>query len=204
MLIGFDFDNTLISYDRVFRHLAEEAGMDPADPRQGKTAIRDWARRSPEGDIAWQRLQARAYGPRIHEAEPAEGALAFLETCHRKGIPARILSHKSRFAAQDPQGTDLREAAMAWLQGRGFLAPATGLGPAQVHFLETRAAKVEAIALQGCTHFVDDLEETFLEPGFPAQVQGILYLPEGSPSRPLLPVRIARSWAEIAEILLHA
>jgi hypothetical protein len=197
-VIGIDFDNTLICYDEVFHRLAVEAGLVVPESPQRQKAVREAARRSPEGDIAWQRLQGLAYGPRIEEAAPAQGALAFLEQCHQSGLEVHIISHKTRYAAIDPSHTDLQAAARAWLANHGFFTEVTGLGPASFHCGTTRAQKIALIRETHCTHFIDDLEETFREEDFPAHVQAILYAPEGDPvPRDLPHLLVARTWHDI-------
>lgn len=198
-VIGIDFDNTIICYDEVFHRLAVEAGLVAADAPRRQKSIRAAARESPEGDLAWQRLQGQAYGPRIGEAAPAEGVLEFLARCRKAAVPVHIVSHKSRFAAVDPTGTDLRAAAADWMAAHGFFSAATGLAPEHFHCGATRREKVDLIRATGCTHFIDDLVETFLEESFPAAVQAILYLPGEEAAPPDCPgLWVARSWQEVA------
>lgn len=202
-VIGLDFDNTVICYDEVFQRLAVEAGLVPAGADHGQKAIREAARRSPEGDLAWQRLQGQAYGPRILEARPAEGVLAFLARCREAAVEVHIISHKTEYASVDPTRTPLREAARRWLADHGFLSPATGLGPTSFHCGGTRAEKVALIRACGCTCFVDDLVETFREATFPASVQAILYAPGEAEAPADLPgLRVARSWAQVGAWVL--
>lgn len=201
-VIGIDFDNTVICYDAVFHRLAVEAGLAGPDSPRRQKLVRDAARNSLDGDLAWQRLQGQAYGPRIHEANPAEGALAFLERCRRAGWEAHIISHKTRFASIDPTGTDLQLAAQAWLAENGFFSEATGLDARSFHCGATRQEKIALIRAFGCTHFIDDLVETFREEAFPRGVQAILY----APGNDLAPEAegdfwVARSWPEIGERL---
>jgi hypothetical protein len=199
-VIGIDFDNTIICYDEVFHRLAVEAGLvAPESPRKQK-AVREAARRSPEGDLAWQRLQGQAYGPRIQEATPAPGALAFLEKCRAAALEIHIISHKTQHASIDPSHTDLQMAARGWLAQHGFFSEATGLDSRHFHCGATRAAKIDWIRETRCTHFVDDLEETFREQEFPASVQAILYAPGGEAAPgDLRGLVVARSWFEIQE-----
>jgi hypothetical protein len=196
MVLGIDFDNTLISYDALFHGLAVEAGLIAPGPTLGKPALRDAVRRTPHGEHAWQALQGLAYGPRIRDAEPAPGAQAFLAACREKAIRTLVISHKSEFAAVDPTRTPMRAAALGWLEAHGFL-------PLEVRFGATRGEKLAHIREAGCTHFIDDLPETFLEPDFPRGVQGILYAPGGEPGPDLPFLTVARSWAEIGDRLLH-
>ena len=49
------------------------------------------------------------------------------------------------------------------------------------------------------SHFIDDLEETFLEEGFPPTVQGILYAPAVDHSQAIEKLMIATDWKEITQ-----
>lgn len=197
-VVGIDFDNTVICYDDVFQRLAVEARLVPAGVPLTQKEIREAARQSPEGDLAWQRLQGQAYGPGIQEARPAEGVQAFLARCHAAAVEVHIISHKTEFASVDPTRTSLRAAARRWLADHGFFAAGTGLDPGHFHCGATRPEKVELIRASGCTCFIDDLVETFRETAFPAGVQAILYAPGGEPGPADLPdLWVARSWAQI-------
>ena len=60
MRIGIDFDNTIITYDDVFRATALGRGLIKEDfAGRSKQAIRDHIRLLPDGEIAWQRLQGQ-------------------------------------------------------------------------------------------------------------------------------------------------
>src|ERR1051325_49034 len=187
MIIGVDFDNTLVSYDELFERLARERGLSGAS---GKKAIRDQVRNLPQGEIEWQKLQGIAYGPRMSEAKLIDGGPEFFAACRQRGLPVHIISHKTEFAGYDDTRTNLRQAALAWKKQNGLPAD-------EMHFTNTRAEKIATIRRLGCTMFVDDLEETFLEPDFPANVEKILFAPHGHPSLP--GVRICRTWSEIFE-----
>jgi thiamine kinase-like enzyme len=188
MVIGVDFDNTLVSYDELFERLAHERGLATST---GKKAIRDKIRQLPDGDIEWQELQGIAYGPRMSEAKLIEGVPEFFAACRQRDIPVHIISHKTEFSNYDPTRTNLRQAALQWMKAHGL--PAAEFG-------STRAEKIAAIMRFGCTTFVDDLEETFLEPDFPAGVEKILFAPHGH--APVPGVYICRSWQEITERIL--
>ena len=202
--IGIDFDNTVICYDEVFHRLAVEAGlMGMHSPRLQK-AVREAARCSPEGDVAWQRLQGQAYGPRIHEATPAPGVLPFLHKAKEAGLEVHIISHKTPYASIDPSRTNLQRAAEGWLAEHGFFGAETGLDSRRFHCGITRQEKITQIQTLCCTHFIDDLEETFQEASFPTATQPILYAPGGESAPSDLPnLWVTRSWAEIAGRVLR-
>ena len=166
MRIGIDFDNTMAGYDEVFAALAGERGLpvpDTGPPR--KRAVRDALRAEGEdGEIAWQRLQASAYGELMHEAVLIAGVAGFLARSREQGVSLYIVSHKTRYAACDDSHTDLRAAALSWMTEHGFFDPDRhGFNPEQVFFEDTRDAKIDRIRDLGFSHFIDDLEEVFLE-----------------------------------------
>lgn len=198
MVIGVDFDNTLICYDQAFHQVALAEGLIPAGIPATKRAVRDTVRRGSGGDLNWQRLQLQVYGPRIRQSRPAPGARAFLDRCRREGIPVFIISHKTECASLDPGGASLRQAALDWLEAEAFFS-GTGLTPRSVRFGATRAEKLDHIRQAGCTHFIDDLEEVFREPAFPTGVQGILYAPDRELLADLPGVALARSWPDVSD-----
>ena len=71
-LLGLDFDNTLVRYDKLFHQLALEKGLIKKSLPTDKTAIRDYLR-SQGQDEQFTLLQGEVYGLRILEAEPAKG-----------------------------------------------------------------------------------------------------------------------------------
>jgi hypothetical protein len=179
--IGIDFDNTIVGYDEVMYRLARERGLIGSNGERTKRAVRDRIRQLPDGEIEWQKLQALAYGPLMGEARLLDGADEFIRRCRRAGIVVIIVSHKTAFANYDETRTDLRSAAMAWMAAhRFFERDGLGLPRDAVYFESTRAGKIARIAGIGCSHFIDDLEEVFLEPSFPGTVAKILYAPEGA------------------------
>lgn len=198
-LIGLDFDNTLADYDRVLHREALRLGLIEAATPAAKREVRDAIRQRPDGEPEWQKLQALVYGPLMAEAELIAGVTDFLKACRARGTAVHIVSHKSRFYPLDPTRTDFREAALAWMERRGFFAEC-GLSRERVHFEDTRHEKVARIAALGCASFVDDLEETFAEPGFPAATRRLLFAPRGA--RAADGVAICRDWRQIHERLL--
>ena len=197
LIVGTDFDNTLANFGQSIHAVAHEWGLIGENVERTKRGIRDHIRRSPEGDIAWQRVQAAVYGPRMAAARLFDGVAAFFQDCRDRSVPIHIVSHKTAVAAFDTTGTNLREAALAWMERNGFFrADALGMTPERVHFASTRAEKIALIGRLGCTHFVDDLEETFLEPGFPPDVEKILFAP-ARPATVPPGVRVASAWSDI-------
>ncbi|TWA61041.1 hypothetical protein FBZ82_11842 [Azospirillum brasilense] len=198
-LIGLDFDNTIVLYDDVFRGIGEDTGLLPPGFVGGKAEVRTHLRSLPDGEAQWTRLQAKVYGPGIARAVPAPGLSGFLAACRAAGAGVAIVSHKTEFAAADPGGVSLRAAAWSWIEAQGLTDPARGgIDPGLIFFEDSRAAKIARIASLGCRCFVDDLEEVFLEPDFPTEVDRIL-VKHGARHLPAGPFRAFHAWQEIAD-----
>jgi|ERR1051326_710811 hypothetical protein len=204
VICGIDFDNTIVTYDELLTKIAQERGLIDAGCGLTKRSIRDRIRQLPDGEIEWQKCQALLYGQRIAEARLIDGVAAFIGICRQRGIPVHIVSHKTEFSRYDPSGTNLRTAAMNWMIANGFFKPeGLALDPEQVYFAGTREEKIERIRELGCTHFIDDLEETFLEASFPQHTARILYEPGRQAPAPH-GVALMRTWQEIRDYLFSA
>ena len=203
-VIGVDFDNTTVSYDYLLHSVATEQGLISTAQNPGKREIRDEIRRLPEGETSWQQLQAVVYGPRIDGAMLIEGVRVFFARCSAEDCQVYIISHKTEFANFGNPKPNLREAALGWMERQGFFAePGLGLSRADVFFGATRQEKIDHICRLRCTHFIDDLEEVFLEPNFPVEVEKILYTPQpGQTHVDELPgvIKLA-TWQDITEHL---
>jgi len=198
MLLGVDFDNTIVCYDGVFHAVALDNGLiDPAVPATKEAVRNDLRGRGLEE--TWIELQGMVYGPEMHRARPFPGAVECLSTLLRRGVEVRIISHRTRHPYRGPCH-DLHQAARDWLAARRFFEPSDtgGLGfeAAQVIFEVDKLDKLQRIAQEGCTHFIDDLPELLAEPTFPAGVERILFDPAGRHHSTGLD-RVG-SWAEIA------
>lgn len=178
MRIGIDFDNTIICYERVFRHLALQQNLIAADFTGNKTALRD-AIRATHGDIKWQHLQGKAYGVEINHAEIFAGFKEFIAACNADpNIELFIVSHKTEFGHFDETRTSLRQAAREWLRQQTlFDGQAPYIKEQNLFFEMTIEEKIARIAALNCTHFIDDLVEVLHSPLFPAHTQKILFQP---------------------------
>jgi len=177
-IIGVDFDNTIISYDDILHKVAVERSLISPSLLKSKKHIRDDIRRLPDGEIEWQKLQAVVYGPRIKEATLIDGVQAFINSCRRAGVKIYIISHKTEFANYDRMKINLRSAALQWMfKNRFFEKDGLGFSQEDVYFETTRLGKIKRVTELNCTHFIDDLEETFLERSFPGSVEKILFAP---------------------------
>lgn len=196
MILGVDFDNTIVGYDEVFHRVAAERGLIPAGVPATKAEVRRYlVERGREDE--WTEMQGEVYGARMLDALPYPGALDFLAACRGLGVEVYVVSHKTRHPYRGPRH-DLHRAAADWLEHHGFFDPGRiGLGRGRVFFELTKREKFERIARVGCRWFVDDLVEILEDPAFPAGVGRILFDPNGHHAGARSLTRVA-SWAELA------
>jgi hypothetical protein len=198
MLIGLDFDNTIVCYNEAIALLAEELFELPAEVPRTKLGLRNYLRgagREPE----WTAFQGELYGPGMRYAEPFDGAIATMQQLLAEGHELVIISHRSRRPyAGEPH--DLHAAARNWvaerLKSTGLFAEANG----RMNFLETRQEKVARIAELACQAFLDDLPEVLGDSAFPVSTAGILFDPSGGSATPECHHRIS-AWPELGEML---
>ena len=197
LLIGIDFDNTIICYDRVFHKLALESGLIPGDIPAGKNFIRNHLRRAGKEEL-WTEMQGLVYGDKIMEAESYPGVNDFFAYCKLKNIPTCIVSHKTRDPYRGPK-YDLHEAGYKWLHAKGFLDEGkSGMSAEHVYFELTQGEKIHRIVSLKCTHFIDDLPEILMADGIPRNIKKILFDPPGN-FQGISEVAHKRSWIEILE-----
>jgi len=197
--IGIDFDNTLIGYDEVFvtagkaRKLLEEGFVGT------KQQVRDSIRLLPDGEISWQQLQGFVYGKGVSGAVIFDGVADFLRRCRRQNAEVFIVSHKTEYGHYDPLRINLRQAAVEWMETRGFFCDKQfGIPRQNVYFGSTRSEKLKLVAQIGCTHFIDDLEEVLIDPEFPPGIRRILFSPQASAS-PEDRFVVCPTWGHVAE-----
>ena len=193
MLIGLDFDNTIVSYDGLFHQVALEKLLIPASLPKSKLAVRDYLRGVNKED-AWTEMQGYVYGARMDDATAYAGAIEFMSLAAQGGISLAIVSHKTRHPFLGPK-YDLHEAARSWVTNK--LVARKLMDPDQVYFELTKDDKIRRVAEIGCDYFIDDLPEILLAPAFPQRTQGILFDPEHGHEQANVGTKLA-SWRDIA------
>lgn len=199
MIIGIDLDNTIICYDELFHRLAIERGLISDDFPKNKDEIRNFLR-SLGQENAWTEMQGCAYGSRILEAKPFDGAADFLRESRDRGIQTHIISHKTKYPFMGPR-VDLHEAAHSWLRSNRFMdSDFIGLQEWQVHLQLTKDDKFAKIRECSCDYFIDDLPEFLLDPKFPDHVSRVLF---GNPGfdQPKEISKVAKSWWDVGKII---
>ena len=197
MVLGIDFDNTIIKYDELFHRIAFEKNLTPVDFPKEKNKVRNYLRERNIED-EWTIIQGDVYGDRINEALPFEGMLETLEKLRIKKIPINIISHKTRVPYLGPK-IDLHAAAKNWLTINHFFdTNGLNLKENQIYFEITKEEKIDRIMANGCTHYVDDLPE-ILEM-IPNGINKILFSPNHS-QKFSEKWTVINSWKELPAIL---
>jgi hypothetical protein len=194
VLIGLDFDNTIVCYDPVFATLARERSVPEDVADAGKTAIRDYLRaKGREGD--WTVMQGEAYGARMKEAIEFVGVAQFVEAAAAAGHRLVIVSHRTEKPYLGP-AFDLHTAARSWWGERGFASLVSDT------FFETTAeGKAVRISSLRCDVFVDDLWEFLGRSDLPQGLRRI-WLDHGGESDPRPGLEKVGSWKEVAAAVL--
>lgn len=197
MLIGLDFDNTIVCYDKAIERLADELlGLPPNLPRT-KLALRNFLRQT-NREHEWTVFQGELYGPGMVYAEPFEQVLETIQALKDMGHSLYIVSHRSLRPYAGP-AYDLHAAARAWVDQR---LVSNGLVDNEMtHFYETREQKIAAIGILGCKVFLDDLPEVLEDERFPSACWAILFDPERSHAQSKN--QRVGCWGEIPELLIN-
>ena len=194
MKIGFDFDNTIIFYDKIFYKIALERSLIPKSLPANKKLIRDFlVSKNREEDFTL--MQAEVYGKRIVEAKPAEGLIECLKILKQNKKSINIISHKTKFPYKGPK-YNLHISANKWLEkNRFFDKQVINLSKDNVFFEETKINKIKRIKNIGCTHFIDDLPEILNMIDF--DCIRILYDPESTYKGDFNNFKIIKKWEDL-------
>src|SRR3989339_395911 len=151
MIIGIDFDNTIVNYEDVFYNLARERGIIPVNIGKTKQEVKEFLQKN-EKEKEWTELQGIVYGPEILRAEPYQGVIDFFKWCKKNNIRNYIISHKTRFPFICEKH-DLHLWAKKWLQEKGFFNDETGISEDNTFFNLTLQEKIKNVKKLKCTHF---------------------------------------------------
>lgn len=193
MKIGFDFDNTIVSYDELFHAVAVEQSLVPAATPVSKIAVRNHLRKI-DNEAAWTELQGYVYGARMAQAAAYPGVIEFIRTA-REHAEIVIVSHKTKHPFLGPQ-YDLHAAAGGWISTVLVDGTSPLFSTERVFFELTKEEKIARIAACECDYFIDDLPEILQMQGFPAHTQRLLFDPEHGHDGEGVSARFG-SWQEI-------
>jgi len=171
MIIGLDFDNTIVCYDRAIDILASKYLRIPRGLPTTKLDIRDHLK-THDREADWTRFQGLLYGPGMAHAELYNEAREVISELRHAGHKIRVISHRTRFPYLGEK-YDLHYYARAWIEEQ---IPEIA---EEVTFYHSNAQKLKAITETSCTLFLDDLPQVLTDSTFPTSTIRVLFSPCG-------------------------
>lgn len=156
MIIGIDFDNTIIDYSDVFGRVALQGGIIKNSELMNKSEVKNFLI-SIGNEEGWTELQGKVYGSHIMDAKLYDHVLEVMGHMASKGHKLKIISHKTKYPFIGER-VDLRVSAMQWMISNKIVdRQRTNITMQDVYFCDTIAEKVNEIKKQRCDIFIDDL-----------------------------------------------
>lgn len=201
MIIGLDFDNTIVSYDVLFHKVSVEQDLISQDFPINKIKIRDYLRSINKED-SWTEMQGYVYGHRMQEAEAFPFLKEFIDNLIENGHQIVIISHKTKYPFIGEK-YDLHKSAKIWLSNNLLTNRNNSqFGLKNCFFEITKEKKVLKISEQDCDIYIDDLPEILENPLFPKKCLKILFDPENNYfNKNFEDIIIKNSWFQILDFI---
>jgi len=156
MIFGFDFDNTLINYDKIFYNYAIQKKFINKSVKKNKKSIKENLLKK-KNFLEWKKLQSEVYGQKINRAKPNKELITILKLLKKKNIKFYVVSHKTKFPYFGKK-KNLHIISTRWLNNNIFNKK-NKLGKGKYYFETTIKKKIKRIKRLKITHFIDDLKE---------------------------------------------
>ena len=175
MIIGIDFDNTIINYENIFYKIALEKKLIPYHISKEKNSVRDFLRKKNIED-EWTIIQGEVYGSRILEASIYPNFFKTLQTLNKNNIKVFIVSHKTKYPYLGEK-VNLHKSAMKWMvKNEFFNEEGLNFSEKNIFFELTKEKKVQRLLSLKCEYFIDDLEDILKM--IPKSVTKVLFNPK--------------------------
>ena len=160
--IGFDFDNTIISYENLFYKIAKDISDLPSEIKKDKNSIRNFFLESKKED-QFTILQGLVYGKEIMRATPTKNFLIILDRLFRqKNVKIFIVSHKTKYPYKGEK-INLRDAATNWIENNLKINGKLSINLNNIFYESTIEEKIDRIKQLKCNFFIDDLPSVILK-----------------------------------------
>ena len=196
MIIGIDFDNTIINYTKSFIDLSRKKKLVPERNNKNKISIRNYLRRK-NIEYEWTILQCEVYGKNIMRAEIYFGVLEALTYLSKKNIKIKIISHKTQYPYIGEK-INLRSSAMKWIKKNLISNSNIKINQKDVFFEDTIENKIIKIKEEKCDIYIDDLPEILNL--LPSKINKILFSPNKITNHNPK-ISIMNSWKEFPDII---
>lgn len=194
MIIGIDFDNTIINYGHLFNLAAEPFGI--KDKSYSKQEVKRVLVDRDGNDKNWQMIQKEVYASLIENAQMFPGVYEFIRAMLEQGHQVFVVSHKTKVSNLDGR-TNLIQPALNWMTKQKLIGPQGLLLDSQFFFCQTQDEKINRIKSLKCDVFIDDLPAVLTHPEFPQSTLKILFSKSDSRENTLS----SFSWYQIFQLM---
>ena len=155
-IFGFDFDNTLINYNKVFYNLAIKKKLIKKKTSPTKEIVKKVILKN-NNVSDWVKLQSEVYSYKINEAIPNKKFISIFKILKKKNIKFYIVSHKTKYPYHGKK-IDLHKISLNWLK-KNFFNKKNNIKACDCYFEGTQRKKISRIKKLKISHFVDDLKK---------------------------------------------
>ena len=174
MIFGFDLDNTIVCYDKLFKKVALEEELIPNNLYPFKDSIKNYLINNNK-EKEWTMLQGKVYGARVFEAEVYEGIKEVFKLLTSRNISIYIISHRTKYPFLGEK-INLHKSALSWLENKNFFNDTLiNLSKKNVFFEESKDKKIKRIINLNCNFYIDDLIEILEK--LPNKINKFLFSP---------------------------
>lgn len=195
MIIGIDFDNTIVCYDNVYKKIVSDANLVPPNIPANKAGVKKYLIEQGQ-ESKWTELQGAIYGPLMKYAKPFPHVIQFIQEQLRHNHKILIISHRTEYPILGPQ-YDLHEAAREWIKNNLKHGSGNLIQDDFIFFNTTKENKITKIIQSDCDCFIDDLPE-ILDLIKSNSIKKILFSPDEKISTKY---PTATSWEEVISLI---
>jgi len=196
MIVGFDFDNTIINYEKLFKKIAYKKKLVPKNIKSNKNSVKEYLIKKNK-ETEWTILQGEVYGKYIMDAKIYVGVKKIMKSLSKNKIKFYIISHKTKFPYLGKK-INLHMAAKKWIN-KNLLRNnnSINLSIKDVFFENTIKKKISRINKLRCNIYVDDL--TKILKLLPKGVMKILFTPNKK-NKQKKPIITMNKWMDFNKI----
>ena len=200
MIIGIDFDNTIINYENIFGELAIEKELIPSYLAKDKNSVKDYLINKNCED-QWTILQGEVYGGEILRASFYPGLIDALNFFYKNKHIIYVISHRTKYPYKGKK-TDLHAAAQKFLKKNKFFVNDGGfVEKLNTYFETTIEKKIQRIIELNCDIFIDDLKKVLML--LPATIERVHFCPNASKRPGSSPFKELRSWSKLQRLIIQ-
>jgi hypothetical protein len=156
MIIGFDFDNTIINYSHLFNLVAKKKKIINKNLKLDKKKLKNYLIRSNKHK-EWTIIQGEVYGKEIMKAKVFEGFNKLFRYLIKNNVKVYIVSHKTKYPYSGKK-INLRNVASRWIKKNIIkINKDLNFTLKNVYFENSITNKIKRIISLKCNIFVDDL-----------------------------------------------